>query len=92
MVCDELRPSPLYPHFLFAQHDLARVVQGMSLFTAKSRARPRPKVRRRAGASGEGATDPVGRGNGDERLAVSKSLPHLHAKDKRTENIGKGRR
>ena len=44
---EELRPTPLHPHFLFTQHELSRVVQGMTLLSSKSRGRPRPRARRR---------------------------------------------
>jgi hypothetical protein len=49
---EELRPSPLNPHLIFTQHDLARVAQSMSLFSTSSRSRPRPRMRRRGGGAG----------------------------------------
>ena len=47
VIRQKLRPTPLHPHFLFTQHELSRVVQGMSLLSSKSRGRPRPRGRRR---------------------------------------------
>ncbi|XP_029192398.2 LOW QUALITY PROTEIN: dynein heavy chain domain-containing protein 1-like [Acropora millepora] len=47
VIRQELRPTPLHPHYLFTQHELSRVVQGMSLLSSKSRGRPRPRARRR---------------------------------------------
>ncbi|XP_048580282.1 dynein heavy chain domain-containing protein 1 isoform X3 [Nematostella vectensis] len=44
---DEFRRSPCHPHFVFTQHDLTRIAQGMMLFSLRARARPRPKARRR---------------------------------------------
>lgn len=46
-VREELRPTPMNPHFIFTQHDLARVAQSMSLFSTSSRSRPRPRIRKR---------------------------------------------
>lgn len=85
LVRDELRPSPPYPHFIFTQHDLARVVQGMSMFTAKSRGRPRPRVRRRADGSGER----MPAGKEIETVGASKSLPYLHPRNKKSKQGSK---
>lgn len=49
---EELRPTPLNPHYIFTQHDLARVAQSMSLFSTSSRSRPRPRIRRRGADRG----------------------------------------
>lgn len=47
VIQQELRPTPLHPHFLFTQHELSRVVQGMTSLYSKTRGRPRPRARRR---------------------------------------------
>lgn len=46
---EELRPSPLYPHFVFNQHDLSRIADSFTLFSSSSRGRKRPRVRKRVG-------------------------------------------
>lgn len=51
-VREELRPSPLYPHFIFNQHDLARIAASFTLFSSSSRGRKRPRVRKKGGGVG----------------------------------------
>lgn len=46
----ELRPSPLYPHFIFNQHDLSRIAESFTLFSSSSRGRKRPRARKRGAA------------------------------------------
>lgn len=44
-ISEEFRPTPLHPHYIFTHHDVARVMQGMMLFSSRTKSRPRPKVR-----------------------------------------------
>lgn len=53
VIQQELRPTPLHPQFLFTQHELSRVVQGMISLYSKTRGRPRPRARRRTEGGGE---------------------------------------
>ncbi|XP_073235787.1 dynein heavy chain domain-containing protein 1-like [Porites lutea] len=53
VIQQELLPTPLHPHFLFTQHELSRVVQGMTSLYSKTRGRPRPRARRRTEGGGE---------------------------------------
>lgn len=89
VIQQELRPTPLHPHFLFTQHELSRVVQGMSLLSSKSRGRPRPRARRRTQGAGETELE-----NKSGSLAAAKSDPSVYSKEQaqRGGNVGKGRR
>lgn len=92
VIRQKLRPTPLHPHFLFTQHELSRVVQGMSLLSSKSRGRPRPRGRRRTEIGTETEhqtkTGPVPaaksdqirsreQGQGKERIWKGRSWPSL---------------
>ena len=89
VIQQELRPTPLHPHFLFTQHELSRVVQGMSLLSSKSRGRPRPRARRRTEGSGE--TEMEGKGGA---VAAARSDQCFRGKGngQRGGYVGKGRR
>lgn len=41
----DLRPIPTHPHYIFTQHDVARVFQGMMLLSSKTKTRARGKAR-----------------------------------------------
>ena len=43
----DLRPSPTHPHYVFSQHDIARVFQGMMLLSSKTKTRPRAKAKKK---------------------------------------------
>ena len=85
----ELRPTPLHPHFMFTQHELSRVVQGMTLLSSKSRGRPRPRARRRNQGAGDTELE-----SKTGSVAGAKSDPGLSFKEQaqRGGNAGKGRR
>jgi hypothetical protein len=38
-ISQDLRPTPVHPHYVFTQHDMARVFQGMMLLSSKTRPR-----------------------------------------------------
>ena len=44
-ISQELRPTPVNPHYIFTHHDVARVLQGMMLFSSRTKNRSRPKIR-----------------------------------------------
>ena len=85
----ELRPTPLHPHFLFTQHELSRVVQGMTLLSSKTRGRPRPRARRRTQGAGDTELE-----SKTGSVAAAKSDAGLYIKEQaqRGRNVGKGRR
>lgn len=46
-ISEDLRPTPIHPHYVFTQHDIARVFQGMMLLSSKAKTRPRAKARKK---------------------------------------------
>ena len=89
VIRQELRPTPLHPHYLFTQHELSRMVQGMSLLSSKSRGRPRPRARRRTEPGRE-----VERQTKPGPIPVRNSDFYIQGGEKRQskEQIWKGRR
>ncbi|XP_028405416.1 dynein heavy chain domain-containing protein 1-like isoform X2 [Dendronephthya gigantea] len=45
-VSEDLRPSPLHPHYIFTQHDVSRVYQGMMLLSSRTKTRPRVRAKK----------------------------------------------
>ena len=86
VIQQELRPTPIHPHFLFTQHELSRVVQGMTLLSSKSRGRPRPRARRRGGET------EVENKSGTLAAAKSEQSVYIREQGQRGGNVGKGRR
>ena len=46
-ISEDLRPTPIHPHYVFTQHDIARVFQGMMLLSSKTKTRPRAKAKKK---------------------------------------------
>ena len=89
VIQQELRPTPLHPHFLFTQHELSRVVQGMTSLYSKTRGRPRPRARRRTEGGGEVEQESKG-----AAIPATNSDQSFRNKDngQRRGYVGKGRR
>ena len=58
MIVSKFAPSPSNPHYVFSQHDIQRIIQGLYLMSPRSRARPRHG----GGGGGGGGGRPQGAG------------------------------
>ena len=47
-ISEDLRPTPIHPHYIFTQHDIARIFQGMMLLSARTKTRTRAKTRKKS--------------------------------------------